>query len=58
MNNEYHFTIVIIITGIITRTSDLQPNTAIVNQLPGQLCLQIRTIGVNCNATGNTNIKY
>ena len=26
-------------TGIIIRTSDLQPSTAIANQLPGQLFL-------------------
>ena len=30
----------------ITSTSDLQPSTAIVNQLPGQLVsIEIRTIG-------------
>ena len=34
---------------IITSSGDLQPSTAIANQLPGHLVsTQIRTIGVNC----------
>ena len=34
---------------IITSTSDLQPSTAVANQLPGHLVsTQIRTIGLNC----------
>ena len=34
---------------VITSTSDLQPSTAIANQLPGRLVsTQIRTGGPNC----------
>ena len=37
-----------IIIIIITSTSDLQPSTAVVNQLPSHLVsTQIRTIGIN-----------
>ena len=38
-----------LVLGCITSTSDLQPSTAIVNQLPGQLVsTHIRTRGPNC----------
>ena len=38
-----------LINIIITSTSDLQPSTAIANQLPGHLgSTQISTIGLNC----------
>ena len=38
-----------LLLGYVTRTSDLQPSTAIAKQLPGHLVsTQIRTIGLNC----------
>ena len=41
--------IIIIIIIIITSSGDLQPTTAIANQLPGQLVYtQITTRGPNC----------
>ena len=41
--------IIIIIIIIITSSGDLQPSTAIANQLPGQLVYtQITTRGPNC----------
>ena len=39
----------LIINTMLSSTSDLQPSTAIANQLPGQLfSTQIRTRGPNC----------
>ena len=44
LNHKHEFTIIIIII-IITSTSDLQPSTPTVNQLPGQLVsTEIRTM--------------
>ena len=42
-------TIFIFLSTWLLITSDLQPSTAIANQLPGHLVsTQIRTIGLNC----------
>ena len=46
---RYYTLTIIIIIIIITSSSDLQPSTALVNQLPGQLVYtQIRTTRPNC----------
>ena len=38
-----------LLLGYVNSTSDLQPSTAVANQLPGQIAsTQIRTIGLNC----------
>ena len=46
---ESNFTYFCLLPYIITSTSDLQPSTAIVSQLPGHLVsTEIRIIGLNC----------
>ena len=48
ISSGLNYTIIIIII-IITSSGDLQPSTAIANQLPGQLVYtQITTRGPNC----------
>ena len=46
---RFYICLLLFIIVSIISTSDLQPSTAIVNQLPGQLVsIQIRIIGQNC----------
>ena len=42
-------TLFLLLLGYVTSTSDLQPSTAIANQLPSQIfSTQIKTRGPNC----------